>query len=963
MDSVVPPNVIADLTQILGNLMLSDNAIRSNAEKTLNDCLRQTPELCLLGLTQIAVSADTDVTRSFSLVLLRRFLFHLSSAKLQPTASPAGQAPRATFLDKLSSDTHSTIKLLLLHSFSHEPAPIVRNATVEAITVYANHLAQKGQPWEALQAQAFNMTQSQNAALRESAFRLFVGTRMLGIEQTDTVLTVLKDGLEDKESIHVRLWALRASEAFLLSFDNHMVAQPVSLLLPMLDTLSSVPQSHFSEFISSMYRLAKHKPGLFQPHLQPLLNFLRPRILPSTYSVSTPTESNPTPSGASTHSSTECKSLGTDIDELGEEEEAIMKAALEFMITLSEAGSTMVTEVDGWVAAIVRGCLEGMGTLRNDDLDEWLEANAIDDVMSDEYARICEQSLHRLSAAVKGQPLLQHAFVYIPGMLVNADWRLRQAGLAAMAQVLIVNYLLVVTPEELAKVLEMATPLFNDPHPRVRYAACKLVKQLCVDIYQVMPNTYSKQLFVLLIPMLGAQEPRVQSQAASTLIRLCNGISSADLIPYLDTIVERLLKLLTPTDDNFKEPKRYFQEEIMSVFTAVIKTSQAMFTKHYSNVMPLLLNALRNATGADSQQLRAKVLECAGFAAAAVGPDVFRSHAGELAELMMQIQNGTPDVMLDDQLIVTWGNICQATRAEFEPYLPVVIPPLFKALSVDESGINDLQAFVSRYLEQKGMIGAISTDNKRQAFQSLIIYCATLQARFAPYVPQSLELTLSALRHSTAIQVQEECISLIPLLLSCGKDSGNLTAQMITASFHQLSSLIRSETEPTFLMPLFQSFTSSVEALGGPAALPREAHDGLMESLTLQLENLAATRKKRTPIPEVSPAIDFEFDVTDLNMVKSNLKNIVEPTGLDLISMDPDEITEDMETLALKEMTQLLSYLDPMHPLLANVITVQSLGRNRGIKHQDDMMRSSEEFTQKLTFLFGPGRDGGEPIE
>jgi hypothetical protein len=29
--------------------------------------------------------------------------------------------------------------------------------------------------------------------------------------------------------------------------------------------------------------------------------------------------------------------------------------------------------------------------------------------------------------------------------------------------------------------------------------------------------------------------------------------------------------------------------------------------------MPLLLNALRNATGADSRNLRVKVLECAGF--------------------------------------------------------------------------------------------------------------------------------------------------------------------------------------------------------------------------------------------------------------------------------------------------------------------------------------------------------------
>ena len=52
------------------------------------------------------------------------------------------------------------------------------------------------------------MTQSQNAALRESAFRLFVGTQMLGMGQTDDVLTVLKGGLEDKENVHVGLFHL-----------------------------------------------------------------------------------------------------------------------------------------------------------------------------------------------------------------------------------------------------------------------------------------------------------------------------------------------------------------------------------------------------------------------------------------------------------------------------------------------------------------------------------------------------------------------------------------------------------------------------------------------------------------------------------------------------------------------------------------------------------------------------------
>jgi importin-5 len=69
---------------------------------------------------------------------------------------------------------------------------------------------QKDRPWNELQEQAFNMTQNPNAALRESAFRLLAGTRMFGMggQQMDIVLKVLKDGLEDGESIDVSFFAM-----------------------------------------------------------------------------------------------------------------------------------------------------------------------------------------------------------------------------------------------------------------------------------------------------------------------------------------------------------------------------------------------------------------------------------------------------------------------------------------------------------------------------------------------------------------------------------------------------------------------------------------------------------------------------------------------------------------------------------------------------------------------------------
>jgi hypothetical protein len=65
MEQIVPPEITAELTQILSNLVLGDNEIRSNAEKAVNERLAHTPELYLLALTQFAIAADTEVVRLF----------------------------------------------------------------------------------------------------------------------------------------------------------------------------------------------------------------------------------------------------------------------------------------------------------------------------------------------------------------------------------------------------------------------------------------------------------------------------------------------------------------------------------------------------------------------------------------------------------------------------------------------------------------------------------------------------------------------------------------------------------------------------------------------------------------------------------------------------------------------------------------------------------------------------------
>lgn len=148
----------------------------------------------------------------------------------------------------------------------------------------------------------------------------------------------------------------------------------------MLDTLPSLPSTHFPKFISTLTPLATTNPTLFQPHLRPLLGFLPALILPSADPGPTPTVAKPFPTTQS-FTFPPPSSLGStggyedEEDAIDEEKEDVRKAALEFMISLSESKPAMVKKVDGWTAAIVRGCLEGMGQLGDDSLDVWLEAD------------------------------------------------------------------------------------------------------------------------------------------------------------------------------------------------------------------------------------------------------------------------------------------------------------------------------------------------------------------------------------------------------------------------------------------------------------------------------------------------------------------------------------------------------------------------------------------------------------
>lgn len=136
------------------------------------------------------------------------------------------------------------------------------------------------------------------------------------------------------------------------------------------------------------------------------------------------------------------------------------------------------------------------------------------------------------------------------------------------------------------------------------------------------------------------------------------------------------------------------------------------------------------------------------------------------------------------------------------------------------------------------------------------------------------------------------------MLISCGKNSGTLTAHMVNASFTQVVNCVGMESDPTFLSSLYRCFSECMRVVGGPHSLPQEVHDGIIEATKRQLQSIADRRKSRAG----KPASELADDKEDLMLV------------------------EEMEDFALEDMGKMLTTLDQNHSLLVAVGSVRELG-------------------------------------
>lgn len=726
-----------DLTHfetLISHLMSSSNEQRSQAESIFNLIKQTDPNSLALKLAQLLSSSPHVEARAMSTILLRKQLTR-DDSYIWPS---------------LTASTQSAIKSILLSCIQNENSKSIIKKLCDTISELASNILPENN-WPEILPFMFQCVTSDSVKLQESAFLIF---SQLAQYIGDTLIPYIKDlhgvflqVLNNSPSSDVKIAALSAVINFIQCLSSPSDRDRFQDLLPaMMRTLTEAlncgQEATAQEALELLIELAGTEP-----------RFLRRQLVDVVGSM-------------------------LQIAEADRLEEGTRHLAIEFVITLAEARERapgMMRKLPQFISRLFAILMKMLLDVEDDPA--WYSAEPDDeDAGETSNYSVGQECLDRLSIALGGNTIVPVASEQLPVYLAAPEWQKHHAALIALAQ--IAEGCAKVMIKNLEQVVNMVLNSFQDPHPRVRWAAINAIGQLSTDLGPDLQVQYHQRLLpALASAMDDFQNPRVQAHAASAVLNFSENCTPEILTPYLDGIVSKLLILL-------QNGKQMVQEGALTALASVADSSQEHFQKYYDVVMPYLKTILVNATDKSNRMLRAKAMECISLVGMAVGKEKFRDDAKQVMEVLMSLQGSQmeTDDPTTSYMLQAWARLCKCLGQDFLPYMSVVMPPLLQSAQlkpdvtitsadsdneIDESDDESMETITLG--DKRIGIKTSVLEEKATACNMLCCYADELKEGFYPWIDQVAPTLVPLLKFYFHEEVRKAAVSAMPELLRSAK--------------------------------------------------------------------------------------------------------------------------------------------------------------------------------------------------
>ncbi|KAL2540861.1 ARM repeat superfamily protein [Abeliophyllum distichum] len=724
----------APFETLISHLMSSSNEQRSQAESIFHLIKQNDPNSLALKLAHLLSSSLHHEARAMSTILLRKQLTRDDSF----------------IWPQLTESTRSAIKNILLSSVQREESKSIIKKLCDTVSELASSLLPENQ-WPEILPFMFQCVTSNSPKLQESAFLIlsqlaqYIGETL--IPYTTDLHTVFLNVLNNSSNSDVKIAALSAVINFIQCLTSSNDRDRFQDLLPsMMTTLTEAlncgQEATAQEALELFIELAGTEP-----------RFLRRQIADVVGSM-------------------------LQIAEAENLEEGTRHLAIEFVITLAEARDRapgMMRKLPQFISRLFAILMKMLLDVEDDPMWYSAEAENEDAGETSNYS-IGQECLDRLSIALGGNTVVPVASEQLLAYLAAPEWQKHHAALIALAQ--IAEGCSKVMTKNLEQVVNMVLSSFQDPHPRVRWAAINAVGQLSTDLGPDLQVQYHQHVLpALASAMDDFQNPRVQAHAASAVLNFSENCTPEILAPYLDGIVSKLLVLL-------QNSKQMVQEGALTALASVADSSQEHFQKYYDAVMPYLKAILVNATDKSNRMLRAKAMECISLVGMAVGKEKFKEDAKQVMEVLMSLQGShlETDDPTTSYMLQAWARLCKCLGQDFLPYMSVVMPPLLQSAQlkpdviitsadsdneIDESDDESIETITLG--DKRIGIKTSVLEEKATACNMLCCYADELKEGFYPWIDQVAPTLVPLLKFYFHEEVRKAAVSAMPELLRSAK--------------------------------------------------------------------------------------------------------------------------------------------------------------------------------------------------
>nr|XP_016459454.1 PREDICTED: importin-5-like [Nicotiana tabacum] len=242
--------------------------------------------------------------------------------------------------------------------------------------------------------------------------------------------------------------------------------------------------------------------------------------------------------------------------------------------------------------------------------------------------------LERFSRALGGKSFVPIAKEQLSAYWDAPEWEKRHAAPFALAQIA-KGCSKQVMIKDLEQPVKKVLNCLQDPHPRVRWAACCAIDRLSTVYHPDFQEQYHNQVVPALAATMDHVHPRVQ-----------NG-------------------------------KQMVQQEALYALSRITESAKEYFRTYYDTVMPQLKAFLRNADLTSDLILRARAIECMSCVGSAVGREKFREDAEQVIKVIMISLQGIQtkgDDSPTEYLLRACAAICDCLGQDFLPYIHKVMP-------------------------------------------------------------------------------------------------------------------------------------------------------------------------------------------------------------------------------------------------------------------------------------------------